>query len=142
DAFLYRDGAMIDLNDLLPVGSGWVLTWAAAINNSGQIVGRGLYNGQTHGFLLDLGPAVTPSSLQWDSTQGGVAFGYQVSDGVVAKDTKVALYWSSSNQFADRIGGAVYSMDVPANTAAGSYGPFHVSADALGQPPAGAKYLL
>ncbi len=53
-AFLYADGALTDLNDLLPNGSGWVLGEALGINDSGQIVGIGSINGQGHAFLMTL----------------------------------------------------------------------------------------
>jgi len=54
-AFLYTSGAMLDLNTLLPTGSGWsVLTTARAINDHGQIVGTGTYNGQTMAFLMEI----------------------------------------------------------------------------------------
>lgn len=59
-AFLYSGGVMIDLNSLLPLSSGWVLQSATAINDSGQIVGMGTVNGQTHAFLLDLGETSVP----------------------------------------------------------------------------------
>jgi probable HAF family extracellular repeat protein len=53
-AFLYSNGAMIDLNSLLLPGSGWTLSSATAINDSGQIVGYGINpSGQQHAFLLD-----------------------------------------------------------------------------------------
>ena len=39
DFFYSKAMGMIDLNSLLPANSGWVLKDAAAINNSGQIVG-------------------------------------------------------------------------------------------------------
>ena len=55
-AFVWEDGAMSDLNSLIPSGSGWVLGEALAINNSGQIVGGGTLNGQYHGFLLTAVP--------------------------------------------------------------------------------------
>ncbi len=58
-AFLYGDGVLVDLNSLLPPGSGWVLGQATGINDSGQIVGEGIINGQTHGFLLS--PSAQPS---------------------------------------------------------------------------------
>ncbi|HLF13577.1 MAG TPA: T9SS type A sorting domain-containing protein [Bacteroidota bacterium] len=41
-----------DLNNLIPSDSGWLLIRANAINDSGQIVGMGLHNGQYRGFLL------------------------------------------------------------------------------------------
>jgi probable HAF family extracellular repeat protein len=45
-------GYPVDLNDLIPPGSGWVLTAATGINACGAIVGAGLINGQDHAFLL------------------------------------------------------------------------------------------
>jgi len=50
---------MQDLNSLI-ADSGWVLTAAAAVNNTGDIVGTGLLNGQPHGFLLTTGAAPPP----------------------------------------------------------------------------------
>jgi probable HAF family extracellular repeat protein len=52
-AFLYKDGTMIDLNSLLPPGSGWVLKEATGINRYGQIVGTGMLGGFPHAFLLN-----------------------------------------------------------------------------------------
>jgi probable HAF family extracellular repeat protein len=40
-AFLWRDGKLVDLNDLVDPSSGWVLESARAVNASGQIVGVG-----------------------------------------------------------------------------------------------------
>ena len=45
-------GHMIDLNDLIPAGTGWILTAATAINENGDIVGAGLLDGVPQGFLL------------------------------------------------------------------------------------------
>ena len=55
-------GTLLDLNTLIPADSGWTLEWATAINDRGQIVGRGTYGGATRAFLLtprftDLSPA-------------------------------------------------------------------------------------
>jgi probable HAF family extracellular repeat protein len=52
-AFIYVNGGMLDLNALIPSGSGWELLEAYGINNSGEIVGEGLFDGQSHAFLLD-----------------------------------------------------------------------------------------
>jgi probable HAF family extracellular repeat protein len=60
-ASLWHSGVMYDLNDLLPVGSGWELISASAINDRGQIVGSGSINGETHAFLLT--PIPEPSML-------------------------------------------------------------------------------
>ena len=59
-AFIYENGVMHPLNDLIPSGSGWDLRTARAINNHGQIVGFGFIGPAQHAFLL------TPSST--DST--------------------------------------------------------------------------
>ncbi|MBD2243557.1 DUF3466 family protein [Nostoc sp. FACHB-888] len=53
-AFLYSDNTLYDLNDLIAPGSnaGFTLTAASAIDNNGQIVGRGAVNGELRAFLL------------------------------------------------------------------------------------------
>lgn len=51
-AFLWRDGIMANLNDLIESGSGWVMTNATGINENNEIVGSGLYQGQSRGFIL------------------------------------------------------------------------------------------
>jgi probable HAF family extracellular repeat protein len=56
-AVLWRGGAAFDLNDLIPAGSGWVLRSAEGINNRGQIVGYGTFDGRTQAFLLTPVPA-------------------------------------------------------------------------------------
>jgi probable HAF family extracellular repeat protein len=55
-AFLYSDGQMQDLNNLIPADSGWTLTDARKINNSGQIVGEGHINGQAQISLFLASP--------------------------------------------------------------------------------------
>jgi probable HAF family extracellular repeat protein len=51
-AFLWQGGATFDLNTLIAPDTGWVLTSANSINDLGQIVGYGTYQGQTHAFIL------------------------------------------------------------------------------------------
>ncbi len=51
-AFIYRNGVMQDLNDLIPQGTGWEMIQAVGINDAGQIVGRALLDGKPHAFLL------------------------------------------------------------------------------------------
>lgn len=52
-AFVYADGRMQDLNTLLDAAStGWVLAEARGINDAGQIVGTGTFQGASHAFLL------------------------------------------------------------------------------------------
>ena len=52
-AFIWEDGVLTDLNDLIPQDSGWHLSRALDVNNRGHIVGFGVSpDGLTHGFLL------------------------------------------------------------------------------------------
>jgi uncharacterized membrane protein len=53
-AYVYdhRTGATTDLNELISPGSGWYLVDAFDISDAGQIVGRGLIEGEMHAFLL------------------------------------------------------------------------------------------
>jgi probable HAF family extracellular repeat protein len=52
-AFVYGNGIMLDLNGLVPANSGWLLNAAYAIDNAGEIVGTGIFNGAKHEFRLD-----------------------------------------------------------------------------------------
>ncbi len=51
-ALLWHGEVPIDLNTLIPSGSGWYLQMACAINNAGEIAGQGIINGEVHSFLL------------------------------------------------------------------------------------------
>ena len=51
-AFVYENGKMQDLNDLIPGNADWTLEEARSINDAGQIVGQGLHHGQMRTFLL------------------------------------------------------------------------------------------
>jgi probable HAF family extracellular repeat protein len=53
-AFIWEDGIMTNLNQLIPPGSDWILESVSDINDAGQIVGTGeAPNGETHAFLLN-----------------------------------------------------------------------------------------
>ena len=62
-AFLYENGKMLDLNNLIQANSGWTLSEANAISNTGYIVGHGYVNGswQDRAFLLV--PVPEPPSI-------------------------------------------------------------------------------
>lgn len=59
-------GAVVDLNALLPVDSGWVLQRAFGIDDNGQIVGLGVRDGFREPFLM------RPVALALDGPQPGV----------------------------------------------------------------------
>lgn len=44
---------LLDLNALIPIGTGWELLEADAINDNGQIAGYGGYKNGSHGFVLN-----------------------------------------------------------------------------------------
>ncbi len=81
-----HDHPMVDLNTLLPPGSGWKLTAAYGINDVGHIVGKGEHLGKTHAFLW-----LSPGDLKDLGTLPGgtlsVAFGLSSSDEVVGYST-------------------------------------------------------
>lgn len=51
-AVLWVDGRIVDLNTVLPAGSGWTLLSAMGINAQGDIVGYGRKDGVVSAFLL------------------------------------------------------------------------------------------
>ncbi len=60
-----------DLNDLIDPALGWNLERANGINDSGEIVGTGQVNGQTHAFLLTPNAVVPEPSTIFLLTSGG-----------------------------------------------------------------------
>jgi uncharacterized protein (TIGR03437 family) len=66
-AFVYANGKMYDLNTLMTNGTGWSLAYATAINNAGQIVGTGTFQGpngpEQHAFILTPTAAATGPSV-------------------------------------------------------------------------------
>ena len=58
-SFLYDPvEGMVNLDDRLPFGSGWVWLWPRAINDAGQIAGWGYHDGLARGFLMT--PVIPP----------------------------------------------------------------------------------
>jgi probable HAF family extracellular repeat protein len=51
-AFVWENGALTNLNNLIPPDAGWNLLSAEGINENGDIVGFGTFNGQQRAFLL------------------------------------------------------------------------------------------
>ncbi|AMV37766.1 hypothetical protein VT85_10040 [Planctomyces sp. SH-PL62] len=50
--FLYRDGTMTNLNDLIDPASGWSIRWGLAINDRGQILALGVHDDREGVVLL------------------------------------------------------------------------------------------
>lgn len=67
---------MTDLNAEISPGTGWVLVRANAINESGQIVGEGLLDGQQRAFLLTPStPGNEPPQFTLPPVGGSIALG-------------------------------------------------------------------
>jgi probable HAF family extracellular repeat protein len=75
-AFLWDNGAIVDLNTLLPANSGWELSDAFYINDQSQIAGEGLFHGQPASFLLTLQTGAedtTPPEVECPANQEAAA---------------------------------------------------------------------
>jgi probable HAF family extracellular repeat protein len=135
--FLWQNGVMTNLNNLIPSNSGWVLLQAFAINNAGQIVGDGTYQGQTRAFLLTpngngaQGPPVlitnvsacnisfTGATISWNTnvaTNSTIEYGYTDSYGSsVSTPASVTNHSLTLNLLPDRL----YHYRVTSTTATG-----------------------
>ena len=51
-AVIYSGGQVHDLNNRIPAGSGWVLSAATSIDDTGRIAGYGTFKNAPHAFLL------------------------------------------------------------------------------------------
>lgn len=61
-AFIYADGQLLDLNDLIGINYDWeYLKEAIDINEQGQIIGTGVVDGELHAFLAD--PVPLPGTV-------------------------------------------------------------------------------
>src|SRR5205823_2807582 len=69
-AYLYENGVMQDLNNLIDPSSGWELT-DASINDSGEIAASGFSQGQTRATLLT--PLPEPSTLMIFTLLGSIS---------------------------------------------------------------------
>jgi len=59
--YLFENDTTTNLNSLIDPASGWVLSSVRDINDLGQIIGSGTFNGQPSGFMLT--PVPEPSSF-------------------------------------------------------------------------------
>lgn len=71
-AFLFENAEILDLNSVIPRGSGWELVWAFDINQKGQIVGYGLVDNKFRAYLLT--PATSTDQCKEDSW---MSFGFK-----------------------------------------------------------------
>lgn len=74
-AFLWENGVMTDLNTLLSPGSDWLLTSARFINDSRQVVGEGVYQGQPSWFFISLAGGENHSPVADGGSDQSIACG-------------------------------------------------------------------
>jgi hypothetical protein len=84
------------------------------------------------------GPLIEPSLMF--APEGGVDYGYTISNADLPEATTVDLYWASGTTPDTEIGDPIATTTTDKST--GGYGPFHVAASILSNQPAGARYLL
>ena len=101
-AFVTVSNSMVDLNGQLDAtGAGWELTEARAINDSGQIVGVGRFEGVNHAFLLSPLPALPPApeitSLMFSGLNVLISFttANSASYGVEGREYLASGSWSN-----------------------------------------------
>ena len=96
---------MVDLNTLIPSSSGWTLTSATGINDSGQITGRGTNSaGAVHGFLYSGGSITDLGTLGGNFSEGlGINTAGQITgDSYRTGDSVVhAFRWSEATGIVD-----------------------------------------
>jgi probable HAF family extracellular repeat protein len=73
--FLYVDGVMYDVNNLLVPGTGWEILDAVEINASSQIAANGIIDGHIHACLL------TPVPTTPDCNENGVSDDEDIASG-------------------------------------------------------------
>ncbi len=103
-AFIYIDEKIYFLKDLVTNGlEGWSLNEAANINNAGQIVGNGTYNGKEMGFLL------TPNQASIANCEVGL------SPQTIKKGEGTALWWWSDGVSSATINNGIGDIELPTN---------------------------
>ena len=98
-AFVWENGHLVNLNELVPVALGWDLRDARGINDSGAIVGWGVINGGEHAFLYLRGMVSDLGALH--AGQSSYALGLNNSNQVVGgavlqNGSRHAFIWADS----------------------------------------------
>jgi probable HAF family extracellular repeat protein len=105
NAFIYVDEKMYPLIDLVASASDnqWTsLTKATGINNAGQIVGEGIYNGKKRAFLLTPTESIANCAIGLDPK-------------VIKVGEGTALWWWTENALTAKIDGNIGEVETPSN---------------------------
>jgi hypothetical protein len=99
------------------------------------------YGGLLQGVVEVATPDLAATPPTWNTTDGGVDFGYTISGADAPQPPTIALYWASGTT-SDTIIGSPIATPTATQTVQGASESFHVTPAQLGTPPQGAKYLL
>ncbi len=104
-SLVYIDEKKHDLMDLIGTGlDGWTeLTQAKNINNVGQIVGEGIYNGKTMAYLL------TPIPESLANCDIGV------DPKIIKKGYGTALWWWTEDTLSAQMNNGIGNVELPSN---------------------------
>jgi hypothetical protein len=152
--FSFVDSTLNGHQQTLPTtGSGTITFSIPASGSVGITMGSSGFGGiggsvsdqeSFHWTFTPSSSSVTPTSMSWDTTQGGLNYGYTVNGASpLSQDTPAALYWSKSASFSDNLGkinGTDYT--IPAGTAGNASYNQHVDGKLLRDAPQGTNYLL
>jgi hypothetical protein len=112
-----------------------------AVNLGVANVADGLYNSQVVvDHVEDVKARVIPS-LSWNNTTGGFDLRYKV-EGELEEAQDISVHFATGATYASRTGNAIFTQSVPANTAEGDYGPFHIGGDLLAADPNGTTHFI
>lgn len=105
-------------------------------------VADGLYDSQVIvDSIEEVKVRVTPT-IQWDSAAGGLSVSYQVSGGELTEARDLTVSFASGTDYTNRLGSPVFTRNIPANTAEGTYGPFPIAGNTLAGDPAGTTHIV
>lgn len=130
-AFLWENGGpMVDLNTLIPPGSGLELTFAFAINDEGQIVGIGVPSGCSADNIGFCGHAYVLIPCDEDRRHDGECDDSRVGAVALAptlptvhqasQQTRPGALWRRSNRFLHQIPGPTAATTGPSCEASGN----------------------
>jgi len=111
--FIYdATNGVADLNTLLPSGSGWTIIRANGINDPGQIIGVGAFQGAAHGCLLTPGLFFNPKSVKYNRSTGTFTFTISGLNGqtIVIQASCDLMAWASiSTNVVNSRGGTTFT---------------------------------
>ena len=92
-------------------------------------------------FVEEIKVRVLPT-LSWNAATGGIDLRYTVEGGEVQTARDITVQFATGTAPANRVGAVLLTQNVPAQTAVGSYGPFHIVGNQLANDPAGITHVV